>query len=171
MAKKHVTKQRIYQQRHRTETVRKEVVLNAAYPEDRAIIDFVNDLPRGSFSDVFRAAMVLYMEHIDNPPLKLSDEFAVWMDAVIDGIDELRQRPVMAAIYPQEPANVTAPRPTPAVVQSSGLDMSRPRPRPTLQPGKVVAPEADADVLPDNWREVFAKQMADSVKNAQPGRR
>lgn len=175
--KKHVTKGRIYQQRHRAETVRKEVVLNAAYPEDRTIIDFLNTLGRGEFSDVFREAMLLYIEHLNNPPRKVSDDFVDWMCEIKEDLETLKSRPVMAAIYPEpqtKSATVIEQPPTlpevSASVASSGIDMSRPRPR--AKPAVMSAPPAPAE--PEELSEAdairLAKIMANSIKRAQPGR-
>jgi hypothetical protein len=97
MTQKHVTARRIYQQRHRTEVVRKEVVLNAAYNEDRAIIDYINTLPRGGFSDAFRQAFLLLIEHERNPPRTISDDFGDWMADVSIRLEDLQSRPVMQA--------------------------------------------------------------------------
>lgn len=123
--------------------------------------------------------MMLY-EEIRDERQRASDQFEAFIQEIHALRAELSSFKFEATritetvrVY-QDPAPVVAERPPSlpeqgGVVASSGLDMSRPRPRKQL-PRSAPAPEPVPDELTEQQQIELAQIMAQSIRNARPGR-
>jgi len=170
---------------------RVEVVLVADSPRDQYIAGWMDDnLGRGEASEFVRQAIEekiareLLGQDVDTPQHTVASEQVMMLyeelrderqrasdqfEALIQEIHALRQQLQgfeLKATRVTETVEISAPA---AVQQSSGLDMSRPRPRKQL-PRSAPAVEPATDVLSEADQVRLAKIMANSIKMAQPGR-
>lgn len=169
---------RIYQQRKRRagKIRRFELVLNPAYGTDHDAIDFLDNLPRFTKSDFARDALLLAIarerghsemdQMIDDLRADNAELRSMLADA-LDRLADLQSREVVVEQVQMQRVTI-APSDT-SQTESSGIDMSRDRPRkklPSAQPAQIVEP----DVLTEADQIRLAGIMAKSIKNAQPGR-
>ena len=123
------------QQRKAGAVRRVEVVLHSDADRDRAVLDYLDVLPRGEASEWIRATLFAAIAPqqvsealVLEPPIATAA--ALQLEALIAEVAALRlvvQQPAAAAAasIPQEPAAIT--NDTEATTLSSGLDMSRTR--------------------------------------------
>jgi capsule polysaccharide export protein KpsE/RkpR len=185
--KKTLTKQQ-KMRRKSLQIKRIEVSLNAEIKGDTLIADHLGELPRGAKSDYIRVALLNQIAYdtrttdtdeelrdLRNTVEVLEDQNEVLIDMVREltaAIHELSQRKIEVQMVQAAQISVgpATPKPDslPEILQSSGLDMSRPRPRPKLKRGPVA--DQSLDVTDEFDAVALGKLMARSIKNAQPGR-
>lgn len=159
--------------------VRVEVSLNAKRPGDIYVADYLADLPPDvTKSDYLRDALLDKIT-AERRETDIDKEIAALRDEIVELkalIVELAQRKVtvqmvqaaQVTVGPAKPDTLPEAPPLPGELSSSGLDMSRSRPRPALQRGAVQP----ALVATEEFDEAKARrQLVNSVFNAQPGRR
>lgn len=172
---------RIYRQRkRRSGKVRRfEVVFNPEYGTDHDAIEFLDDLPRGTKSDFARDAILKAIAgerhtmtelNFDTVIDDLRADNAMLRDMLSDALDRLADLQSREhTVEMVQAVRITQSQPGPAQEQSGGIDMSRPRPRKTVQRSQSAQIEAP-DVLTEAEQIRLAQQMAASVRRAQPGR-
>jgi hypothetical protein len=148
---------------------RVELILKADSPRDQYIADKLNDLEYGTTSEFVRQAIEEKIAREIAPPEPIRDpaDLRVMLDEVIahhlSGINIQMVQAAQISFTPQ---------PEPAQTVSGGIDMSRPRKRPTLQraqPAQIEASEPHELTEADQIR--LGQAMAMSIRKAQPGRR
>lgn len=174
-------KGRIYRQRTRrgVKVRRFEVVFNPEYGTDHDAIEFLDDLPRGTKSDFARDAILKaiagerhtmtdqnFASVVDQLRADNADLRAMLHEA-LDRLDDLQSREYTVTM--EQAQRVTVSTAQPAEVASSGLDMSRSRPRKKLQCAQPVQ-IAEPDELTEAESIELAQRLAASIKRAQPGR-
>lgn len=164
-SKDDVKRQRL---RRRTGDVKRvELILKADSTRDQYIADKLNALARGTTSEFVRQAIEeKFAREIaphSQPTLTADEMRAVVADEMRAQLSGFKARAAaMVEISFDEP---------PVEVQSSGIDMSRDRPRPKsaqTQPAQIAPPEPEE--LTEAQQIEYAQIMAESIKNAQPGR-
>jgi hypothetical protein len=160
----YTTKQRTRRQRQRRkagQVKRFEIVLSADNERDRDLYDFLTQLPRGEVSEFIKSAVVEKIQR-HNDPVPATPDPAEQLNAILAELAVVKK-----AVTAPPARNVAAvppasPDPAPELTLSSGLDMSRPRPkRPTTAP-------APPPTLPEEkpFDEATARRMlVDSINN------
>lgn len=181
-ARKKTLSRQQYERRADGRIVRVEVSLNTNKPGDIFISDRLNNLPPGiTKSDYLRAALLdkITSERremdTDQKIAALRTELAEIKAMLIEmATREVTVQMVQAAqvtVGPATPPTLPEMDSLPKEMPSSGLDMSRGRPRAKLARGPVIKQAPDvATEMTDEYRAMLGKMMADSIKNAQPGR-
>ena len=88
-------------------------------------------------------------------------------EVVSSGMDTSRPRPDRSRSAPETPPPLPE---QPEIERSTGIDMSRPQPRPTARRTPISVPAPALDDVTDADLIALGKLMARSIKNAQPGR-
>lgn len=173
-------KTRNQRQRRRAGHVKRiEFVLDADSERDHDIADFLDSLPHGAASEFIRQAVMEKIERETMPEPEASP--AAQLEAMIaDLADESRRasaqlEAMIRNAMQRAPASAPAPLlpETPGAIASSGIDMSRPRPKkagPSTTPRAPVVTPAEPEPLTDEEAKRLGYLMAMSIKNAQPGR-
>ncbi len=135
-------KTRHQRQQRRTGQVRRvEIVLSADNKRDHEIHDFLDSLPHGAVGEFIRAAIVEKIQREQDRSKPEIPSASAQFNAILAELAALRQvvsQPAAAASNRQATGRVTPPEPIPELIVSSGLDMSRPRPR--KPPSRAPAP-------------------------------
>ncbi len=98
-------------------------------------------------------------------PATISGATPEAVEVVSRGVDMTQSQPGISRARPA----ATAAKPV-EFEQSSGIDMSRPRPRPTTRRTPVSLPATEPDEVTEADLIALGKLMSRSIKNAQPGR-
>lgn len=161
------------QKSRRTKNKRIEFVLNPVYAEDRNIIALLDKMRGGDKSDYIREAIALKIENDEYPPIhELFEDMMQTIETLNRTIEDLRaeiaslkgSRVIMRQM--QEVVIETDP----GAVQSSGIDVSRPRPAKVTRATTAQNEAPEPDELTDAQQIELAQIMAASIRKAQPGR-
>jgi hypothetical protein len=139
-------KTRHQRQQRRTGQVRRvELVLSANNERDYEIHDFLDGLPRGAVGEFIRAAIIEKIQREQDQPEPAAPSASAQFNAILAELAALRQAvsqplPTIAATSNLPTQCATPVEPAAGLTESSGLDMSRPRPHKTLSRAPALPP-------------------------------
>ncbi len=131
------------QQRRAGQVRRVEIVLSANNKRDHDIHDFLDSLPHGAVGEFIRAAIVEKIQREQDRSEPEIPSASQQFNAILAELAALRQavsQPAAAARNSQAAEQVAPPEQEPELMASSGLDMSRPRPRKTPARAPALPP-------------------------------
>ncbi len=161
-------KTRHQRQQRRTGQVRRvEIVLSATNERDYDIHDFLETLPQGAVGEFIRTAIIEKIQREQAQPAPETPSASAQFNAILAELAALRQAvspPVpMTAATSSHPAtrHIEPPDPTPELTESSGLDMSRPRPRkiPARAPTLPLTLPEEKPFDPDECRRLLVQSI------------